>query len=161
VDRRRHQFSVFRRLQRIEALNSRLLCVPPEQVREVWPHVEPLLRSAIARTGLNAFRDIEADILGGKSLVWLAWSGEKIEAAASTALQQTDAGKVCVITACGGTDRRRWLPLLKQIEGYGIDEGCTATRIFGREGWLRVLNGYRPIGAIMDKALVNHRLTFP
>jgi hypothetical protein len=135
----------------------RLVCVDPEWVDEIWPHVAPLLRSAIARTGLSAFRDIECDILCGDALLWIASNGEgaapAIEAAASTSLQQTDVGKVCVITACAGTKMTRWLPLIAGIEAYARDEGCKRVRIYGRRGWLHVLDGYREKYVITDKEL--------
>jgi hypothetical protein len=119
--------------------------------------VLPLLRAAIARTGLSAFVDIERDILHGHALLWLAESSaegsHKIEAAASTSLQQTDAGRVCVITACAGRKMARWLPLIAGIEDYARRESCKCVRIVGRKGWLRALNGYRATHVIMDKDL--------
>src|SRR5690348_10324751 len=90
---------------------AELVCVDPARVREIWPHVEPLLRKAILRTGLSAFADIEREILLGRVLLWLAVGSERgciaIEAVAATSLQQTDAGKVCVITACAGANMSR------------------------------------------------------
>lgn len=130
-----------------------LVCVNPEQVLYIWPFVASLLCSATTRTGLSAFAEIERDILSGKALLWIAWNGSAIEAAASTSLQQTDAGKVCVITACAGADMARWLLLIGSIEAYARDEGCTCVRIFGRKGWARVLDGYRQTHAIIDKRL--------
>jgi hypothetical protein len=76
--------------------SAELICVDPARVHEVWPLAEPLLRRAIARTDLSAFGDIEREILCGDALLWLAVEGERtkiaILAAASTRLQQTDAG---------------------------------------------------------------------
>ena len=118
----------------------------------VWPHVAPLLQRAIERAGLSAFRDVELDILQGDALIWIAWSG-RIEAAASTSLQTSDAGLVCLITACGGADRRRWLPLLAEIEDYAKAEGCKSVRIIGRRGWQRALNGYAVKAILLDKEL--------
>lgn len=112
-----------------------------------------MLRSAIIRTGISDFRDIECDILYGDALLWICWDGKQILCAGSTQLQDTDAGKVCVITACGGTDMHRWLPLLSKIEQYAKDQGCICTRIFGRKGWLRVLEGYQMKNVIMEKVL--------
>jgi hypothetical protein len=129
-----------------------LVCVDPRCTAEVWPHVEPLLRRAIERAGLASFVDIERDILHGGALLWLAWS-DRIEAAASTALQCTDAGLVCVITACGGVDRRRWLPLLAGIEQYARAEGCARVRIVGRRGWQRALKGYGLKAIVLEKGL--------
>jgi hypothetical protein len=135
--------------------SAELVCVDPQRVHEIWPHIAPLLRSATARTGLSAFADIEQDILSGNALLWLAVGGEgsvtAIEAAASTSLQRTDSGKVCIITACAGANMARWLPLINRIEAYAKEEGCRCVRIFGRKGWLRVLEGYVESHIIMDK----------
>jgi hypothetical protein len=135
--------------------SAELVCVDPRRVHEIWPHVAPLLRKAILRTGLAAFDDIQREILNGHALLWIAVSREAsrlaIDAAASTSLQRTDAGKVCVITACAGANMSRWLPLIADIESYAKDEGCTCVRIFGRQGWLRGLEGYRAKYLILDK----------
>jgi hypothetical protein len=133
--------------------SGKLICIDPKQVREFWPYASPLLRRATARTGLCAFGDIERDVLSGNALLWIAWSGSGIEAVASTSLQQTDAGKVCVITACSGAHMARWLPLIRTVEAYAKEEGCGCVRIFGRKGWARVLDGYRQTHAIIDKRL--------
>ncbi|WP_349643342.1 hypothetical protein [Bradyrhizobium japonicum] len=122
-------------------------------MRSIWPLTAPLLKQAIVKTGLSAFATIERDILDGTALLWVAWNGSVIEAAASTSLQQTDAGKVCIITACAGTGVRRWLPLIGGIEAYAQAEGCRCVRIVGRKGWARVLEGYEQSYAIIDKCL--------
>jgi hypothetical protein len=136
---------------------AELVCANPEHVAAIWPVVAPRLRRAIQRTGLSAFVDIERDILAGRSLLWLALGEEggraSIDAVAATRLELTEAGKVCVITACEGEHMRRWLPLLDGIENYAKAEGCCSVRIFGRKGWLRVLDGYRQAHAILDREL--------
>ena len=133
--------------------SATLVCVDPKRISEVWPHVSSLLKGACRRTRLNAFEDIEADILAGRSLLWMAWDGCAIEAAAATILINSESGKVCVITVCGGSDMKRWLPLIGQIESYAGREGCARVRIYGRKGWLRVLDGYEQEHIIMDKEL--------
>lgn len=126
-----------------------LVCVDPKRVHEVWPHAKPLIMSAITRTGLSDPADIEYDILNGDQLLWLAWNGEKIEAAASSHL----ISGVCVITACGGENMERWLPLFSQIETYAKNEGCRCVRIYGRKGWGRVLDGYHVEHVILERPL--------
>lgn len=133
--------------------SAELVCVDPERVHEIWPHVGTLLKAACCRTGLNAFADIEGDILAGRSLLWVAWNGHAVESAAATILINSEIGKVCIITACGGRGMKRWLPLIGQIENYARKEDCTRVRIFGRKGWLRVLEGYEQKHVIMDKEL--------
>jgi len=130
-----------------------LVCVDPGSIQAIWPHVAQRLSKATAKTGLSAFAEIERDVLNGKALLWVAWNGRSIEAVAATSLQQTDAGRVCVITACAGADMTRWLPLIRFIETYAREEGCTCVRIFGRKGWARVLDGYRQTHAVIDKHL--------
>lgn len=133
--------------------SAELVCVDPQRIREIWPHVSPLLRAACCRTGLNAFSDIEADILAGRSLLWVAWNGRAVESAAATILINSEIGRVCIITVCGGSGMERWLALIGQIEDYARDEGCARVRIYGRKGWLRVLDGYQQKYVIMDKEL--------
>jgi hypothetical protein len=130
-----------------------LICVDPMRVGEVWPHVSPLLKAACYRTKLNAFADIEADILAGRSLLWMAWNGRTVESAAATILINSEIGRVCIITVCGGSDMKRWLPLIEQIEAYAKREGCRRVRIYGRKGWLHMLDGYEEKHVIMDKEL--------
>lgn len=125
-----------------------LFCVPPYQVSEFWPYAGPLIRAAIERTDLSTFEDTERDVLEGKQLLWLAWSG-KIEAAATTHLSNN----VCTIVACSGHERERWLHLFEKIETYAKNEGCRCIRIFGRKGWERVLDGYRVEHVVLEKAL--------
>lgn len=137
--------------------SAELICVDPEFVHQVWPLAEPLLRRAVARTGLSAFCEIEREILCGNALLWLAVedAGGKVAilAAASTSLQRTDAGKVCVITACAGEDMRRWLNLIGRIEEFARNEDCICVRIYGRKGWLRALDGYQQKYIVVDKEL--------
>ena len=133
--------------------SAELVCVDPKRVHEIWPHVAALLKAACVRTGLNAFDDIEADILSGRSLLWVAWNGQEVAAAAATILIDSEIGKVCIITACGGRAMQRWLPLLAEIENYARVEGCSRVRIYGRKGWLRLLEGFEEKHIIMDKEL--------
>jgi hypothetical protein len=138
-------------------LRTELACACPRQTRQMLPRVAARLRRAVQRTGLSFFADMERDVLGGRALLWLALSGTcpdvAIDAVATTRLELTEAGKICVITACEGKNMTRWLPLIRGIEDYAKAEGCRCVRIFGRKGWLRVLDGYRQTHVIIDKEL--------
>jgi hypothetical protein len=126
----------------------KLVCVVPDRVFDFWPFARPLIKAALERTRLSNIEDIESDVLEGRQLLWLAWS-DRIEAAATTQL----ASGVCILTACSGHDRERWLPLFDRIEKYARDECCSTMRIFGRKGWERVLDGYRVEHVVLEKAL--------
>lgn len=132
--------------------STELVCVDPARIGEVWPHAKDKIRAAVERTGLSAFEDIEADVLCGNQLLWLAWDGTSIMAAATTQIVKPFS-KICVLTACAGHDRERWLPLFEHIEKYAENEGCSSMRIYGRKGWERVLTGYRAEHVILEKPL--------
>ena len=114
---------------------------------QIWPYAGPMIRTAIDRTGLSDFADIEKDVLAGDQLLWLAVS-DHIEAAATTHLSRG----VCTVTACSGHQMERWLPLFSRIEKYAKDEGCKM-RIYGRPGWQRVLDGYKVEHVVLEKDL--------
>jgi len=132
--------------------SAELLCIDPARVSEFWPYVAPLLKAAVLKTDLCKFAEIEHQTLSGAGLLWIAWSG-RIEAAAATVITETDRARVCVLTACGGTDRKRWLPLLEKIEAYARDQGCSVLRILGRRGWQRVLRKYRITNVVLERQL--------
>jgi hypothetical protein len=135
----------------------RLLCVDPARIHDIWPHVRDLIHAAMKRGDLGAFEPVEASVLAGDALLWLAWDGERIAAAAVTEIAETEWRKVCVVVACGS--RRRpagfdgWLPLLEGIESYARAAGCAAVRIMGRKGWARVLASYTAKRIILEKDL--------
>jgi hypothetical protein len=133
--------------------SAELICIDPARVAEFWPHVRGLILGAIKRTGLSSSADVEASILSGGSLLWIAWNGARIEAAASTRIAMTDSGKVCTLVACGGGDRRRWMPMLGKLEIYAKAEGCSRVRIFGRKGWTRVLKNYAVKHVVLERLL--------
>jgi hypothetical protein len=104
------------------------MCIPPDTVALVWPHVRGLIHAAIERGGLSSFRPIEDRVLSGDALLWLAVAREGaaredgcenpdprerpdedaacVQAAAVTELHRTEWRKVCVIVACGAPSGR-------------------------------------------------------
>ena len=105
---------------------------------------------------LSSYADVEHAVRNGNALLWLAWNGEKIKAAAVTELGIANGEKFCTIVACGGHERAQWLPLLAGLEAYGRREGCAAMRIYGRRGWLKLLPEYRTTRVLLEKPLVRN-----
>jgi hypothetical protein len=130
-----------------------LVPVDPSLVAGVWPHARALVKSAMDRTDLGNFGDVEREVLGGMQQLWLVWNGTAIEAAAVTRLVLIGSRKICIIVACGGSGRKRWLPLIAGIEQFARNEGCRAVRIIGRKGWQRILADYRANYVVMDREL--------
>jgi hypothetical protein len=143
----------------------RLICVDPARVREFWPHVAPLIEAAMRKGRLTNYVDVERNVLAGGALVWIAWNGETIKAAAVTEIASANGERFCTIVACGAQtslrslrkldchDRREWLSLIAGLESYARAEGCAAMRIYGRRGWLRLLPDYRTSRVLLEKEL--------
>jgi hypothetical protein len=132
---------------------DKLICVPPSMVADLWPRVKEHLFSAVRRTDLSHTEDIERDLMEGDGLLWLICDGNVIEAAGATLLVNTDQHMVCLITALGGENMDKWLPLLAQIEDWARAEGAALVRIMGRPGWARVLKGYAVTNVVLERAL--------
>lgn len=131
----------------------KLICVPPDRAAEAWPRVAHWIKDALRRADLGSYRGIENCVLSGRFLLWLAWDGKQIVAAAVTDLLQTEWRKVCNIVACGGDDMAQWIHLIEGLEDYARSESCAAISISGRKGWEKTLPSYRVRFVILEKAL--------
>ncbi len=130
-----------------------LIYIDRGRVPEVWPGVKHLIHRAMERGGLSTFAQIEKDVLAGAALLWLAWDGREVHAAAVTQVHPTELGQDCVILACGGSDSSKWLTLIEGIETYARRADCDHVRIFGRKGWQAKLPGYKTRKIILEKEL--------
>jgi hypothetical protein len=130
-----------------------LICIDPAQAHEFWPHVASLIKAAMEKGRLSSYADVEHAVRNGKALLWLAWNGERIKAAAVTELTYANGEKFCTIVACGGHERSQWLPLIAGLEAYGRTQGCAAMRIYGRRGWRKLLPEYRTTRVLLEKEL--------
>ncbi len=123
------------------------VCVDPKQIEDFWPHFKDRVKKAITKVGLNEFGPIEKDILAGHALLWLAYDGLIVHAAAVTELD----GKFCTIVACGGENLPQFLPLIDDLEAFAKNEGCKGIRIYGRKGWMRVLKNYKTKAVVLER----------
>lgn len=128
------------------------VCVPPDRVNEIWPHVAGMIDKAYA-AGDEIMPDLSGEFRSGAMLLWVAADGGKILAAATTRLLKARSGLVCKIIACGGSGLHRWKSLHAAIEKYARAEGCVDMLIIGRDGWAGVFPEYRKVSAVMRKKL--------
>lgn len=127
--------------------------IRPEDIPNVWPSVSSLIHAAIRRTNLNRLQDIENEIFDGLGQLWIARDEAGILAALTTALVTTERGKVCILTALGGSQMSQWLPMLSKVEEFARAEGCHGMRIYGRKGWERALPAYHLEHVILERPL--------
>jgi hypothetical protein len=131
----------------------RLVCVPPDRVAEVWPHVREWIKAAMERADIGSFSRAQDDAALGYNLLWIATDGNIISAAATTEIRETELRKVCVIMACGGENMKDWIHLIDGLHDYAKAEGCAAMRVLGPRAWLRKLDGYHEQAVILERKL--------
>jgi hypothetical protein len=131
----------------------RLVAIPPGDANEVWPHAAALVKAAMEKGRLSNYADVEHAVRSGAALLWLAWEGESIKAAAVTEVCEANGEKFCTIVACGGHDRGEWLHLLDGLESHAKAEGCAGMRVYGRRGWGKLLPDYRVTRVLLEKTL--------
>lgn len=130
------------------------LAIDPAHVRNIWPFAKDhIARAFDEEIGDCTFAGTEIDVLTGQALLWVAWMHGAIVAAFTTALVKTPKHKVCLITACGGSQIDSWLHFLSQIEAYASAERCDIVRVMGRRGWKRKLVDYHEPWIVLDKSL--------
>src|SRR5712691_8829708 len=82
---------------------SQLICIDPARVHEFWPHVSPLIAAAMERGAITDFADVAEAVCAGHALIWIAWNGKAIKAAAVTELSAVNGTRFCTLVACGAS----------------------------------------------------------
>lgn len=140
------------------SVGSRLveaICVPREHVADVWPHVEGMIAQAVNRTGINTIEDARVSVLAGYALLWVAWDGETILGVATTEINETAKGRVCLIGYLSGKNLNEFFHLKDVLIDYAKSEKCAFLRIIGRKGWLRRLRneGFKMSNIVMERPI--------
>lgn len=130
-----------------------LIAVPPALASQAWPKAREFVYAASKRVGLSDAEPIEADVLAGRALLWLAADGLEVVGAGVTQIFTQAGHKVCEIVSWGARDQARCAPLLNIIEEFARAEECTVVRLVGRKGWARHLKSYGLRAVILEKAL--------
>jgi hypothetical protein len=128
------------------------VCVDPELVSEIWPHVRGYIAAAVERGGGLTELDITEALSTRKALLWVRTDGAGLCGAGVTQLIWMSDGLVCDVMAYGGPCLG-WPAAFAPIEAYAKAEGCDAMRIEGREGWKRIFPGYRLSSITLTKRL--------
>lgn len=133
---------------------TKLVCVDPTRIGEMWPHVQHLLASAFySGLGDDNLDSLKNDLDRGESLLWVVWDGKGLLAAATTKIIDVPTKRLCVISACGGRQLSRWKRFIKDLEEYADSERCDALRIMGRFGWKAILADYTQPWVCLEKGL--------
>jgi hypothetical protein len=128
------------------------VCVDPERVPEIWPHVRPLVAAAIVKCGDWSEMAVLELLMSGRGLLWIRTNGEAIGGAGVTQLIEARHGLTCnVVVYAGACDD--WNAAFAPIRDYAVAEQCAAIRIQGREGWKRVFPDFDLAWVSLEKRL--------
>lgn len=132
----------------------KLLCVPPNMVRQLWPFVLPYLARAYEAFDEFVPPDLQDWLADLKGTLWIELRGDKeIVAAMTVSLERKPSGLVCRMVAAGGEALETWQDHETRIVEYARAEGCVKITLEGRPAWSRILPGYIVTRVFMEKAI--------
>lgn len=127
----------------------------PSNIAQLWPEVEPLLLEAVEHSGTHTAEDVYKSIMGGKSQLWVQWSG-KVDAAVTTEFVDYPKGlwfRFWLAGALKGSEIL-WQKLFYALYDYAEKNNCVGIEDCGRDGW----DKYIPEGYNVSKAASLRRI---
>lgn len=128
--------------------------IPHEHVELVWPLAEHHVQKAVDQgDGLVTLESHRDGVIGGKRQLWLIWD-EGREDKCLAAFVTEIINDHFFLWACGGGEMKDWLWIAQDgFERWARARGCKGMQLWGRPGWMRVLNplGYRKTLVAMNK----------
>ena len=135
---------------------TRIVCIPPDMLGAMWPHVGPvLLKGQTAadqtlRQALQAMSDGITSMQQGLLQLWAVIDDDAKRVVAALVTQiliDDDGAKVVWVSGLGGEDLARWGKQASDtIAAFAKAEGCAAFRFHGRKASLRVYRNVRIVG---------------
>lgn len=133
---------------------AELICIAPHLARGFYPIVADMIDRGFAVGDELVPPDLIERLEDKRMLLWAAiLPNGKPVCAVLTELVKMRSGLYCRFTQCGGESLETWRHLPASIEEYARAEGCVKTVLGGREGWERVLSGYRRTWVTLEKVL--------
>lgn len=127
--------------------------IQKDELEIFWYDALALLRPALEMNGDFTATSIKRALDKGDLQLWCHFGGEAMNMAVVTELADFALRRVCLILLIGGNDMDEWLHHLATIEAWAKDKGAQVGRLYGREGWAKVLPDYRLRGVILEKEL--------
>lgn len=114
--------------------------VPVEYIESVWDRLEDYAKGAAAYTyGRFTSDDIRLGVLTKPQQLWVAFEGEEVYGMVVTEVFEYPHIRALTMHFTGGRDLPMWKePMLKLLQRFGKDNGCTIIESYGRPGWEKV-----------------------
>ena len=128
-------------------MTAALRGIQPGELDEFWPVAAPMLELGQKHgTGHRwTLAALRKSIAENRRYLWLAWPGR--DCALVTQMEDYPAAKVLQILWVGGRLPENWRAILRALESWGEQQGCTEIETGGRSGWERQLaeEGYSAV----------------
>ena len=137
-------------------LPCEVFLVPAKKLDQVWPHIEDkVTRACEEARNRETPETIKAALHEGRFQLWVVIRGQKVMAILLTEIAVYSLSKVCRLIVCIGEDYKAWVGLIKQVEDWAKDMGCSEMEPLPRPGWEKVLKplGYRKTHVVLNKEL--------
>lgn len=133
---------------------AQLVCIAPNLARAFYPIVADMIDKGFAVGDELVPPDLIERLEDKLMMLWTAvLPSGKVVCVCLTELVKMRSGLYCRLTQCGGESIEAWRHLPAGIEEYARAEGCVKMVLGGREGWERVLVGYRRTWVTLEKVL--------
>ena len=134
--------------------NCRAFLISPKEIESYWQEIEPHIARCVKHSeGELDSEDFKAYLLDEKMQLWIAIDGEKILASMVTQIVVYPKKRVLRIIAIGGGDMHRWISFLPALEELALEQGCASIEVWGRKGWLKILDDYKCSYHVLSKDL--------
>ena len=127
--------------------------VPTLAVESVWGSVKNL----ITKTNDDVLNDndIKGYLLNGDYTLWVAIDEESkdVVAAMTTEFAYYPRDKVCRVVTLAGERMKEWIGNLDMVEDWAKEQGCNYLDMYGRRGWIKVLQDWKEDSVLLRKKL--------
>ena len=118
--------------------------VDTKDIERMWPFIEGYMKKAAKYTyGRFEAEDIKEGLLKNPQQLWVAFNDKKIYGAVVTEVTKYPRMTALTVHFLAGIDFESWKdPMLKLVQQFGKDNGCTLIDSYGRPGWEKVWANY-------------------
>jgi hypothetical protein len=128
--------------------------IPRAELRKYWPKALPILQPALDRLGDRyTAKDICDRLADGRMQLWAAEFDDAVTTAAITQVITYPSCKAMNIFAVAGKGYGLWEDWIAEVCAWAKTTGCRYVEIQGREGWKKLLPGFRETGIILIKEI--------
>lgn len=134
-----------------------IVCIPTQEVRNVWGGVKGLLAPAIERShGRWTSEYVLAALVLGEQTLWVAIDENEVVGACTVQIATYPERKMLAIHFLGGKDFYFWYEdMLEALTKYGRNAGCAAIECNARHGFWKYFkrDGFERASTFYEKDL--------